>query len=106
MSARLKGEPVPEPRDCISGDTVAFFPQAFNWNPKSVYLWRGHHDVPWEEPVLFRELLRDSWPDRQWLSKIYHYFRAPKRQEEVRFWQEEAKFYQEEVTLCQEEVKL
>jgi hypothetical protein len=85
MSARLKSQAPPEPEDCIEGDTVAFFPQTFNWNPKSVYMRRGYHDVPWEEPALFRELLRHSWPERQWLTRIYHHFRPVRRQEEVKF---------------------
>ena len=63
----------------IQDSTIAFFPQAFKSNPESVYLTHAYHDVPWEEPALVRELLRDSWPNRQWLSRIYHYFRARKQ---------------------------
>jgi len=85
MSAKLASRETQEPQDCIEGDTVAFFPQTFNWNPQSAYLRRGYHDVPWEEPALLRELLRDSWPERQLLTRIYHYFRAPKKQSEVKF---------------------
>jgi len=85
MSARLRSQSPQEPEDCIEGDTVAFFPQTFNWNPESTYLRHGYHDVPWEEPALVRELLRDSWPERQWLTRIYHHFRPTKRQEEVKF---------------------
>jgi predicted ATP-grasp superfamily ATP-dependent carboligase len=59
-------------------DTVAFFPQAFKANPKSAYLTQAYHDVPWEEPALVRELLRDSWPDRQFLNRIFRNFRARK----------------------------
>ena len=87
LARQLSGEPemIPPPEDCIAGDTVAFFPQTINWNPKSKYLWSGYHDVPWEEPALFRDLLLDWWPDRQWISRIYHYFRAPRKQEEAKF---------------------
>jgi hypothetical protein len=83
IAAKLRNEPVspPAPEDCIQGSTIAFFPQALNWHPKSAYLRQGYHDVPWEEPALVRELLRDSWPDRQWLSRIYHYFRTSKLSE-------------------------
>jgi len=90
ISAKLGGAPGPEdasfsPEEAIQGNTVAFFPQTFTWNPKSPYLKSGYHDVPWEEPALVRELLRTSWPERQILSRIYHHFRAPKRPGEVKF---------------------
>jgi hypothetical protein len=87
MSAKLHGESVylPPREDCIQGDTIAFFPQTFNWNPKSVYLRQGYHDVPWEEPELLRELFRNAWPQRQLLSRIYHHFRVTQRQEEMKF---------------------
>jgi predicted ATP-grasp superfamily ATP-dependent carboligase len=79
-------EPKPAELECpVRGDTLAFFPQAFNWNPKSPYLRCGYHDVPWEEPALVRELLRKSWPERQWLNRLYHFFRPPKREGEVKF---------------------
>ncbi len=76
--------PSPSP-DSIQGDTIAFYPQASAWNPENPYLLTGHHDVPWEEPELAHELLRESWPDRQWTARIYHRFRAPKRDESVDF---------------------
>lgn len=83
-------EPTPDAsqKQLTTESTVAFFPQALNWNPKSEYLSRGFHDVPWEEPALVRELLRRPWPERQLLSRIYHYFRAPQRVEEVKFTEE------------------
>ena len=78
MAAKLRNEnPIPialEHR--IQEDTIAFFPHAFKSNPTSDYLTQGFHDVPWEEPELVRELVRDSWPDRQWLSRLYHSFRV------------------------------
>ena len=85
MSARFTSRAPAEAEDCIEGETVAFFPQTLNWNPRSTYLRHGYHDVPWEEPRLLRELLRDSWPDRRWLTRIYHHFRVPKKQAEVKF---------------------
>ena len=88
MSAKLRDEPTPAPKDCFQGDTVAFFPQAFNLNPKSCYLRCGYHDVPWEEPALVIELLRPGWPERQWLSRAYHSFRVPEKVEEEKFGRE------------------
>jgi hypothetical protein len=85
MTAKLQGHPVPTPEDCIQGNAIAFFPQAFNLNPKSRYLRCGYHDVPWEEPALFFELLHGEWPERQWLSRIYHHFRVPKQPDIAEF---------------------
>lgn len=63
----------------IDRELVAFFPQALAWNPDSPYMQQCHHDVPWTEPALVRELLRDPWPERQWLSRMYHWMRRSER---------------------------
>jgi hypothetical protein len=80
ITAKLSDEPVspPAPEDCIQGDTIAFFPQALNWNLKSAYLRDAYHDIPWEEPALVQELMRVSWPDRQALNLIFLNLRASK----------------------------
>lgn len=85
FSAALTGVDPPRATDYITNDTIAFFPQAFCWNPQSPYLRHGYHDVPWEETRLFRELLRGPWPTRQWLARAYHWFRPPKKESEARF---------------------
>ena len=84
LSARLKAHPQSS-EEPIENDTIAFFPQAFNRNPQSPYLVRGYHDVPWTEPNLVRHLLKEPWPDRQLLARLYHFFRSPRRPEEVTF---------------------
>lgn len=63
----------------IQNSTVAFFPQAFKLNLKSPFLKNAHHDIPWEEPALMAELLRDPWPERQLLNRIFRSFRPRKR---------------------------
>jgi hypothetical protein len=83
--ARVKGTSPPMDEDPITSDTIAFFPQAFSWNPQSSYLRHGHHDVPWDEPELLRQLLRQSWPERRWLTRLYHFFRPSKKLTEVEF---------------------
>jgi hypothetical protein len=80
LVARIKGEIPTVPPDCIENPIIALFPQTLNWDPGSVYLTSGHHDMPLEEPALCRELLQDSWPDRHWLSRAYQYLRMPKRE--------------------------
>jgi hypothetical protein len=85
LIARLKGEPPPADDDPIANDTIAFFPQAFRLNPQSPYLREGYHDVPWQEPRLFRELLREPWPHRQWPARLYRLFRPAEQCVEVNF---------------------
>jgi hypothetical protein len=63
----------------IDRGTIAFFPQALAWNPDSPHMQQCHHDVPWSEPALVRELLRDPWPERQWLSRVYNRVRGTRR---------------------------
>jgi hypothetical protein len=83
--ARVKGVDPPQEEDPVASDTIAFFPQAFSWNPRSPYLRHAYHDVPWEEPELLRQLLREPWPERQWLTRVYHFFRPSQKQTEVEF---------------------
>jgi ATP-grasp domain len=63
----------------IDRDVIAFFPQALAWNPDSPYMQQCHHDVPWSEPALVRELLRDSWAERRWLTRLYNRVRGAQR---------------------------
>lgn len=63
----------------IDREVIAFFPQALAWNPDSPYMQQCHHDVPWSEPALVRELLRDSWAERRWLTRLYNRLRGAQR---------------------------
>ena len=80
LIARITDAALKVPEDCIENPIIALFPQTLNWDPESVYLTSGHHDMPVEEPALCRELLRTAWPDRQWLSRAYQFLRSPKRE--------------------------
>lgn len=81
MAARLRNGAGPDtaPEDPIQDRIIALFPHAFKSALKSPYLSQAYPDVPWEEPALVRELARVPWPERQWLSRIYHCFRLQKR---------------------------
>ena len=83
LSAKLGTESSPEKGNAIQERIIALFPQAVKWDRKGIYLGSAHHDVPSEQPALYRELLRDAWPERPRLSRIYHYFRLPKRRKMV-----------------------
>lgn len=63
----------------ITADMIALFPQALAWNPDSPHLANCHHDIPWTEPAVIRELLRDSWAERRLLARLYHRLRGSKR---------------------------
>jgi hypothetical protein len=67
----------------VETDLIAFFPQAFCWDPDSAYLPQCYVDIPWTEPELVRELLCDDWPERQWLARTYHFLRRQKSRRAV-----------------------
>jgi hypothetical protein len=74
LVARLAEMPAPGPApDCPSATgnpIIAFFPQAWLADPGSALLRIGHHDVPWDDPALVRELLRLSYPHRGVLARL------------------------------------
>lgn len=47
----------------------AYFPQAWHTRVPDDVMKRVHHDVPWDEPDLVKELLRIPWPDRSLLAR-------------------------------------
>jgi hypothetical protein len=77
------------PSGLASGETIAFFPKAYSGNPANDYLGKGYQDLPLEDHALMRELLKEEWPDRQWLARLYHWIRprmlqAPAAFDEIR----------------------
>jgi hypothetical protein len=78
LCARLGAPAVARAQKPVTSDVVAFFPQALAWSPDSPYMQSCSHDVPWTEPRLVQELLREAWPDRRWLARAYHRLR-PRR---------------------------
>jgi hypothetical protein len=65
-----------EPARVTDRDVVAYFPQARHTSPDSPWLKEGYHDVPWEDPVLLDELLRQPRPDRGFLAKLLRAVRS------------------------------
>lgn len=41
----------------VSESLIALFPQELQRSPRSEYVWKSYHDVPWEEPELVRACL-------------------------------------------------
>ncbi len=54
----------------VDGDLIAYFPQAWHWDPSSELLNSSFQDIPWDEPALVDELRRVPWPDRGLLAKL------------------------------------
>jgi hypothetical protein len=82
LSAQLSDRPPGETEPVITGDMIAYFPQA--WQDRSEFLGSSFHDVPWEEPDLIRELLQ-PWPDRTFLVRAFNYVDRMKGEEPARF---------------------
>jgi hypothetical protein len=76
LSARLGAPGVPQVESPIDREVIAFFPQSLAWNPDSPYMQQCHHDVPWSEPALVRELLQVPWAERRWVYRLYHRLRG------------------------------
>lgn len=85
LYAKMTGQSEPPYRVPIDNEIVAFFPQAVVWTPQSPFIRSGYHDVPWEQPHLVRELLREPWPDRQWSARLYHRLRPIAKTAAVEF---------------------
>jgi hypothetical protein len=79
LCARVTGRPsVPSPL-AIREAAIAFFPQAWRWQPGASEWTSAFHDIPWGEEALIKTLLCEPWPDRQWPARVYHWFRSPQR---------------------------
>lgn len=76
LCAQLGAPGVSAPESPIDREVIAFFPQSLAWNPDSPYMQQCHHDVPWSEPALVRELLQVPWAERRWVFRLYHRLRG------------------------------
>ncbi len=76
LSARLSGVPATATPAATTNDVIAFFPQAWMLEPGGDLLHNAYHDVPWSEPELVRELVKQPWPDRGLLARLVARFRA------------------------------
>lgn len=77
LCAALLARERPRAETPILSDTIAFFPQALLWGAQPASRAGVHHDVPWEHRRLVKALIRDPWPDRRWIARLYHLFRRP-----------------------------
>jgi hypothetical protein len=66
LHAALCGDRVPKTPKVTEKDTIALFPQEWMRDPASEFLRSGYHDVPWEEPALIGDCIRQSQSQRAW----------------------------------------
>jgi hypothetical protein len=85
LCAQLTGQMSAHDREAIEGRVVAFFPQAERWAGRSTLPRAAYTDIPRSQPGLLSELMRPAWPQRQWISRIYHHFYPARRSEPVEF---------------------
>jgi len=70
ITAKLTTDELVEMPPLVQNKMITYFPQAWHQNKHQKLLAWSFHDVPWEEPVLVRELLRLPWPDRSMLARL------------------------------------
>jgi carbamoylphosphate synthase large subunit len=83
LATRLDGITAISPVPAITKDTIAFFPQAWLLEPNSELLCTGHHDVPWAEQALVRELMKLPWPERNVAARLLSRMRSSSSAEAV-----------------------
>ena len=69
LYAAISGEAVQAARKVTENDTIALFPQEWIRDSASSFLQSGYHDVPWEEPELVHDCIRNSRKQRAWYTK-------------------------------------
>ena len=73
FNAAMRGQDRPVITSPISKQTIALFPQALMAGEACrPYIDASYHDVPSNDTKLLNELMLKSWPQRQWLARLYH----------------------------------
>jgi len=67
---------VPDSAPVTENDLIAYFPQAWHWDPSSELLKASFSDIPREEPQLVEEQRRIPWPDRGLLARLSNRIRG------------------------------
>jgi Carbamoyl-phosphate synthase L chain, ATP binding domain len=78
LYAAVFEKPAPKTEKVTDNPTIALFPQEWSREPQSTFLNSAYHDIPWEEPNLFRYCLRTTqcWNDRRSLEEWIYIFSA------------------------------
>ena len=84
FNAAMRGRDRPVITNPIGKQTIALFPQALMAGEACrPYIDASYHDVPLNDTKLMTELLLKSWPQRQWLARLYHSLQPLDRSEPV-----------------------
>jgi hypothetical protein len=70
LYAAVCGKGVQPAPKATEKDTIALFPQEWIRDPQSAFLQSAYHDVPWEEPELFRHCVRNRNKQSAWYSRV------------------------------------
>jgi ATP-grasp domain len=76
LAARLSGQFTRARQPMTRDDRIAYFPQAWHWDPKSEFLNTSFCDIPAGEPELVQDLLQSPWPDRSLLAQLSNHLRG------------------------------
>ena len=84
LCEKLSGSPCTSYETPIHDQAVAFFARSLEWVEQHP-LRRVYRDIPRGQPALVKELIRTSWPERQWIARVYHWFRPQGKTETTEF---------------------
>ena len=85
LCAKLSGQVCVNDEASVLGKVVALFPQADQWGAKDSLSDGAYHDVPQNQPRLVSELMRPIWPERQWISRVYHRLNPARKAEPIKY---------------------
>jgi hypothetical protein len=83
LCRKLTGHDYKRKRDSLEGRVVAFFPQADRWTAQCPLPAGAYHDIPENQPRLVSELMQPIWPERQWISRVYHQLQRSRKAKAV-----------------------
>jgi hypothetical protein len=70
LARHVGSQTAPDSKLFSKSRAFAYFPQAWYSGVPGDLLRNVHHDVPWDEPDLVKELVRIPWPDRSILARL------------------------------------
>ena len=69
LYAALSGNALQAAPKITEKDTIALFPQEWIRDPESPFLRSAYLDIPWGEPELIRDCVRNYWKQSAWYSR-------------------------------------
>lgn len=69
LYAALSGKAAQPAPKVTEKETIALFPQEWIRDPQSAFLQSAYHDVPWQEPALIRDCVRNREKQSGWYAR-------------------------------------